>query len=62
MGLGINIIGYRGLYLFASALATTLSNTNFFRKLGERYVSPFTDTFESLGPYRFYEEVCHGDV
>jgi nitrogenase molybdenum-iron protein alpha chain len=56
MGLGINIIGYRGLYLFASALATTLRNTNFFRKLGERYVSPFTETFESLGPHRFYEE------
>jgi nitrogenase molybdenum-iron protein alpha chain len=56
MGLGINIIGYRGLYLFASALETTLRNTRFFRKLGERYVSPFTDAFESLGPYRFYEE------
>jgi nitrogenase molybdenum-iron protein alpha chain len=56
MGLGINIIGYRGLYLFASALETTLRNTNFFRKLGARYVSPFTDAFESLGPYRFYDE------
>jgi nitrogenase molybdenum-iron protein alpha chain len=56
MGLGINIIGYRGLYLFASALETTLRNTNFFSKLGARYVSPFTDAFESLGPYRFYEE------
>jgi nitrogenase molybdenum-iron protein alpha chain len=56
MGLGLNIVGYRGLYLFASALAATLRNTNFFDKLGARYVSPFTEKFETLGPYRFYEE------
>jgi nitrogenase molybdenum-iron protein alpha chain len=63
MGLGINIIGYRGLYLFASALATALRNTSFFDRLGARYRTPFTEAFENLGPYKFYKEApAHDEV
>jgi nitrogenase molybdenum-iron protein alpha chain len=56
MGLGINLIGYRGLYLLGSALVSVLKNTNFFDKLAERYKSPFTEEFENLGPHKFYAE------
>ena len=53
-GLGINIIGYRGLYLFADALASSFRNTAVFDALKARYVSPFTDEFEALPPHSFY--------
>lgn len=59
MGLGINIIGYRGLHLLADGIASVLRNTNFFRKLGERYLSPFTAEFERTEPYKFYTEERH---
>ena len=63
-GLGINIIGYRGLYLFADALVSSFRNTAVFDALKARYRSPFTDEFESLEPGRFYrdsrEEAWHG--
>ncbi|MBR3242988.1 MAG: oxidoreductase [Parasporobacterium sp.] len=54
-GLGINLIGYRGLYLFADGLASSLRNTSVFQKLKERYQSPFTDEFEALPPHSFYK-------
>ena len=53
-GLGINSIGYRGLYLFADALASSFRNTAVFDALKARYVSPFTDEFEALPPHSFY--------
>ena len=55
-GLGINIIGYRGLYLFADAIASSLRNTAVFDALKARYRSPFTEEFESLPPGRFYKK------
>jgi nitrogenase molybdenum-iron protein alpha chain len=62
MGLGMNIIGYRGLFLLGSAIEGVLRNTAFFEKLGARYRSPFSGTLEHLGPHRFYgdEEDCAG--
>ncbi len=59
-GLGINIIGYRGLYLFADALASSLRNTAVFDALKARYRSPFTDEFENLQPYSFYKNAEEG--
>lgn len=55
-GLGINIIGYRGLYLFADALASSFRNTAVFDALKARYQSPFTDEFEALEPHSFYKK------
>ncbi len=55
-GLGINIIGYRGLWLFADALAATFRNTAVFDTMKARYVSPFTDEFEALEPGSFYKD------
>ena len=54
-GLGINIIGYRGLYLFADALVSCFKNTSVFDHMKARYVSPFTDEYEALQPYSFYK-------
>ena len=67
-GLGINIVGYRGLYLFADALAASFRNTAVFDAMKARYQSPFTEAFEALPPTRFYEKGgeengtgrCHG--
>ena len=62
-GLGINIIGYRGLYLFADAIASSLRNTAVFDAMKQRYQSPFTEEFESLPPGKFYkkgEDSCDG--
>ena len=55
-GLGINIIGYRGLYLFADALVAAFRNTAVCDALKKRYQSPFTDEFEALEPGRFYSK------
>lgn len=55
-GLGINIVGYRGLYLFADALVSAFRNTAVFDAMKKRYRSPFTDEFEALGPHRFYKK------
>ncbi len=60
-GLGINIIGYRGLYLFADAIASSLRNTAVFDAMKKRYQSPFTDEFESLPPGRFYKKAQDGE-
>ncbi len=67
-GLGINIVGYRGLYLFADALASSFRNTAVFDAMKARYQSPFTEEYEALPPTRFYakggeesaKEGCHG--
>lgn len=53
-GLGINIVGYRGLYLFADALASAFRNTAVFDAMKARYRSPFTEEFEAMEPGRFY--------
>ena len=55
-GLGINIIGYRGLYLFADALVSAFRNTAVFDSLKRRYQSPFTEEFENLEPGCFYKK------
>jgi len=55
-GLGINIIGYRGLYLFADALVSAFRNTAVFDAMKKRWQSPFTDEFEALEPGRFYSK------
>lgn len=60
-GLGINIIGYRGLYLFADALVSAFRNTAVFDAMKRRYRSPFTPEFESLEPGRFYKKADTGE-
>ncbi|GHV81025.1 nitrogenase [Spirochaetia bacterium] len=54
--IGLILIGYRGMAQFGVYLTEMLHNTNFTRKLGEHYVSPFTETLEHLEPFSFYEE------
>ncbi len=60
-GLGINMIGYRGLYLFAEAIKSTLRNTAVFDSLKRRYVSPFSEEFENMKPHSFYKQQMGGE-
>ncbi|MDR3364604.1 MAG: oxidoreductase [Clostridiales Family XIII bacterium] len=54
--IGFVIMGYRGLVEFGTTIVETLDSKNFVAKLGARYKSPFTDTYEGLSPFSFYEE------
>jgi hypothetical protein len=57
MGIGLNLLGYRGLFHTGLAIVTTLKNTNFFRKIGLRHNSPFKDAYHKAEPFTFYQEV-----
>lgn len=54
--IGLIVMGYRGMAQFGVYLTETLRNNNFAKKLGERYVSPFTDAFNALEPFSFFSE------
>jgi hypothetical protein len=49
-------MGYRGLVEFGTTLVELLENTNFVKRLGERYKSPFTADYDNLNPFSFYRE------
>jgi nitrogenase molybdenum-iron protein alpha chain len=55
--IGLIVMGYRGLAYFGDLLVEILHNTNFIRKLGQRYRSPFSEAFEQIEPFGFYREV-----
>ncbi|MDR2797234.1 MAG: hypothetical protein LBB80_02725 [Treponema sp.] len=54
--IGLILIGYRGLTMLGNSLVELMTNTNFLKKIGDRYESPFTDTYENLKPFNFYRE------
>ncbi|MDR1136272.1 MAG: oxidoreductase [Clostridiales Family XIII bacterium] len=54
--IGFVIMGYRGLVEFGTTLVELLGNTNFVRKFGARYRSPFTREYENLNPFSFYRK------
>lgn len=54
--IGLLMVGYRGLAMFASSIADTITNTNLIKRLSERYVSPFTEEHEALEPFQFYRK------
>ncbi|MDR0853878.1 MAG: oxidoreductase [Clostridiales Family XIII bacterium] len=54
--IGFVVMGYRGLVEFGTTLVELLENTNFVKRLGERYKSPFTAEYENLNPFSFYRE------
>ncbi len=56
-GISMQIFGYKGLIDFGNTVVNELSNTNFVRKMSERYESPFTEEFEARDPHSFIEEV-----
>jgi nitrogenase molybdenum-iron protein alpha chain len=56
--IGFVTMGYRGLVEFGTTIHELLVNKNFVKKLGARYVSPFKDEYEGLGPFNFYEEAA----
>jgi nitrogenase molybdenum-iron protein alpha chain len=57
VSIGIPAMGYKGLVIFGERIVNELKNTNFVRKLGAKYESPFTEKYEKLKPFSFYEEV-----
>ncbi|MDR0760568.1 MAG: hypothetical protein LBF74_10755 [Treponema sp.] len=54
--IGLIVMGYRGLAFFGDCLAEMLHNTNFIRKLGQHYESPFTQSFDTAKAFTFYQE------
>ncbi|MDR0875970.1 MAG: oxidoreductase [Clostridiales Family XIII bacterium] len=54
--IGFVIMGYRGLVEFGTTIVEVLDSKNFVEKLGARYVSPFTEAYEGLSPFSFYDE------
>lgn len=54
--IGLPMVGYRGLVEFGEQVVKTLANTNFERKFGARYVSPFTEAYLNSEPFSFMEE------
>lgn len=57
VSIGIRAMGYKGLVDFGERIVNELKNTNFVRKFGARYKSPFTEKYENLKPFLFYEGV-----
>jgi nitrogenase molybdenum-iron protein alpha chain len=53
---GLRVAGYPGLIELGERLLRQLKNTNFEKKLKERYVSPFTSTYENLSPFSLYSK------
>jgi nitrogenase molybdenum-iron protein alpha chain len=56
MGLGLNLVGYRGLHLLGHGVESVLRNTAFLDRLGARYVSPFSELLENMDPRGFCGE------
>jgi nitrogenase molybdenum-iron protein alpha chain len=54
--IGLIVIGYRGLAQFGHYLTELLHNTNFIKKLGNTYRSPFKEVYNTLEPFGFYRE------
>lgn len=54
--IGLNVMGYRALVEIGYYIAKELRNTNFVRKISERYESPFTKKYDTLEPFTFYQE------
>ena len=53
---GLRVVGYPGLIDLGERLVRQLKNTNFEKKLRERYVSPFTNYYENLAPFSMFVE------
>ncbi|MDR1629511.1 MAG: oxidoreductase [Oscillospiraceae bacterium] len=56
--IGLILMGYRGLALFATTLADTLANTNLQKQIAKHYKQPFTEKLENTAPHSFYKEVA----
>jgi nitrogenase molybdenum-iron protein alpha chain len=54
--IGLSVMGYRALVEIGYYIAKELRNANFVRKLAARYESPFTEKYEELEPFTFYQE------
>jgi hypothetical protein len=54
--IGLIVMGYRGMAQFGVYLTEMLRNTNFVKRLGAHYQSPFTDVYDTLEPFNFYRE------
>lgn len=55
--ISLEVFGYDGLVAFGRTVVNELENNNFVKKLGRRYVSPFTNKFESSKPQSYLMEV-----
>ncbi|MPM48672.1 hypothetical protein SDC9_95398 [bioreactor metagenome] len=51
-------MGYRAVAELGSYLAKEMRNTNFVRKMAARHKSPFTQKYEHLEPFHFYQEAA----
>lgn len=53
--IGIRAMGYQGLVDFGERVVLELRNKNFVEKVGKRFKSPFSKTYDELKPFAFFE-------
>ena len=54
--IALSRVGYRALVEFGERIIKELQNTNFVKRLGEHYVSPYSEAYQNLQSMNFLEE------